>query len=374
MKQLQLVQEGILYRNPNPGHRAVCAYIPNAVVLSETELLCFYRVGQAFYSLDGKIAKLRSNDGGATWREEGLVWDPGNDDASFTYTAPHATRLRDGRLLLIASRYLATEDNLPRFNPVTGGMKPFEIVLFKSEDRGHHWSPPQVLNLGSQVIDPPSSIIELNDGCWFLACETWKMWDDPSLLHLKGAAVFSTDHGKTWGAPVDFPSASDPHRMFSHSRYARMLDGRVCALQWTQSIGGQENYDLHFVVSDTTGRKWSQPQPTGISAQTSWVADMGQGVLAATFTDRNRQNPGIAVALSVDEGKSWDLDNQVMVWDAVGQEYLGIVHKPSYPASHDNIAFGKPNTVRLPSGEVLSSWWCTQACVTYIRYARLAIV
>ena len=27
--------------------------------------------------------------------------------------------------------------------------------------------------------------------------------------------------------------------MFSHSRYTRMLDGRICALQWTQAIGGQ---------------------------------------------------------------------------------------------------------------------------------------
>ena len=62
-----------------------------------------------------------------------------------------------------------------------------------------------------------------------------------------------------------------------------------------------------------------------------------------------------------------------MVWDAVGQEFLGVSRKPNYPASHDNIAFGKPNTARLPGGDILSSWWCTQACVTHIRYARLSV-
>jgi hypothetical protein len=83
--------------------------------------------------------------------------------------------------------------------------------------------------------------------------------------------------------------------------------------------------------------------------------------------------PGIYVVLSEDEGETWDIEHQVNVWDAVGQEFLGVVHKPSYPASHDNIAFGKPNTTRLPDGEIISSWWCTQACVTHARFARLIV-
>ena len=95
--------------------------------------------------------------------------------------------------------------------------------------------------------------------------------------------------------------------------------------------------------------------------------------MAATYSIREGMKPGILVALSEDEGKTWDLEHQVMAWDAVGQEFLGVSHKPTYPASHDNIAFGKPNTARLPGGDILSSWWCTQACVTHIRYARLTL-
>jgi hypothetical protein len=83
--------------------------------------------------------------------------------------------------------------------------------------------------------------------------------------------------------------------------------------------------------------------------------------------------PGIVVALSDDAGQSWDLERQLMVWDAVGQEFLGVAHKPSYPTSHDNIAFGKPNLASLPSGDLIVAWWCTQACITHARYARLAV-
>ena len=91
MKRLEIVDQGVLYRNPHPGHRAICAFLANVVPLGDDEILCFYRLGQAFYSYDGRLARLRSSDGGRSWNEEGLVWDPRNDPAPRTYTAPHAT-------------------------------------------------------------------------------------------------------------------------------------------------------------------------------------------------------------------------------------------------------------------------------------------
>ncbi len=374
MGRLKLLSEGVLYRNPDPGFKAEYAFLPNIVPISKAEVLCFYRTGSAFYSLDGKLAKLRSFDGGRTWTQEESVWDPGNDREPFSYTAPHATRMRDGTVVLIAHRRVFSEPYRPPINPETGGQRPGEVVLFRSADDGRSWSDPYRLDLpGGGVVDTPSQIIELDDGRWFLACEAWKRWDDTSPLHIKGFAVFSDDRGESWTDRIDFPSAFDNDRMFSHSRYTQMLDGRVAALQWTQDVGGQRDHDLHLTVSDETGTRWSQPRPTGIMGQTSWLADLGDGVLAATYTLREGREPGIMVVLSEDGGETWDLENQVMVWDAVGQEYLGVEHRPKYPASHNNIAFGKPNTARLPNGEIISSWWCTQACVTHTRFARLAV-
>ena len=222
-------------------------------------------------------------------------------------------------------------------------------------------------------MDTPTQIIELNNGRWFLACEEWKTWDDAAPLHIRGFAVFSDDNGGTWGDRLDFPSASGKEKMYSHSRYTRMLDGRICALQWTQRIGGQKDLDLHFTMSNETGTEWTYPQPTGIPGQTSWVADLGEGLLAAAYSWRHGMTPGVFVVLSEDGGQTWDIDHQLMVWDAVGQEYLGVEHKPSYPASHDNIAFGKPNLARLPDGSLICSWWCTQACITHARFAKLRV-
>jgi hypothetical protein len=375
MKQLRIVSEGILHRNPNPGYKAECAYLPNVLPLSEAEYICAIRIGSAFYSADGKLTLLRTTDAGKTWIKEGLIWDPKFDTTSYTYTAPHLTRLADGKLTLIARRWDSSDPELPIFNAETGGIRSGEVVLFRSFDSGKTWSAPEVLDLpGAGQADTPSQLIELRNGRWLLACELWKAWADTSPLHLKGFVLFSDDEGKTWKDRVDFPSATDPQRMFSHSRYTQMLDGRVAALQWTQEIGAAKDLKLHFTVSDESGKEWTGPLPTNLEAQTSWVADLGGGTLAATYTRRGGEKPGICVTLSEDGGTTWDLENQVLVWDAVGQEFLGVSHKPSYPASHDNIAFGKPHTVRLPNGEIICSWWCTQACVTHSRFAKLAVV
>lgn len=374
MKRLRLVSEGILYRNPSPGYKAECAYLPNILPLSERDLICILRIGSAFYSVDGKLCVLRSEDGGSTWARAGLVWDPRADRTPYNYSAPHATRLSDGTILLLARRWDGSDPELPIFNPVTGGMRPAESVLFRSIDGGLTWSEPEILDLpGGGLADTPSQIIELNDGRWFLACEQWKGWDDAGPLHIRGFAVFSEDRGRTWKDRVDFPSAADTQKMYSHSRYTRLLDGRIAALQWTQEIGTARDFDLHLAISDETGKRWAAPHPAGINAQTSWLADCGGGMLVATYTRRGRVDPGICVVLSEDGGRTWDLENQVLVWDAVGQEFLGVSHKPSYPASHDNIAFGKPHTARLPNGEIMSSWWCTQACVTHARFAKLMV-
>lgn len=374
MPKAKVLSDGILYRNENPGFKAEYAFLPNILPLSETEALCFYRVGAAFYSIDGRLATLRSTDGGRTWAQEAPVWDPKQDDADYSYSAPHATRLRDGTLLVLTRRVECSDPDRPLFNPETGGHRAGETLLFRSEDDGRTWAGPEIVSLpyGGHP-DTPSQIIELNDGRWFMACEMWKTWDDTSPLHIKGFGLYSDDRGKTWSERVDFPSASNSEKMFSHSRYTQMLDGRIAALQWTQNINATKEFDLHFTVSDESGTVWSDPRPTGIKGQTSWLADMGDGLLVATYTSREGMNPGIRVVVSDDAGKTWDLDNEITIWDAVGQEYLGAVQKPTYPASHDNIAFGKPNSARMPNGEIISSWWCTQACVTHARFARLAV-
>ena len=373
MPRLKILHEGVIYKNPRPGHQAISAFYCNALAISDQELICCTKLGQALYSIDQRLTIQRSIDGGRTWTNEGLVRDPQQDSPPRTYGLGMISRFSDGSMAVVAFRHPAVEKSLDRHNPETGGLPPTEYCLLRSEDDGRTWSEPEPLPFDEPGADLPSPIVELQDGRWFLPCVVWKAWDDPRPLHIKGYGVFSSDKGKTWGDRVDFPSASDKEKMYSHGRYIRMKDGRLCVLQWCQTVGGQENLGLYIEVGDPTGRQWTTPQPTGIPGESSWIGDLGNGLMVASYSFRIGPKPGIKAVLSQDGGKTWDLDSQLQLWDSTGREYLGLVHPPKYPASHDNVAYGMPVTTVLPAGDVLVQWWCTEACVTHCRCARLQV-
>ena len=366
--KLEILDSGIIYKKINPGFKAESAYLPNLVAISENEILCFMRIGSAFFSTDGKIWQFRSLDCGKTWVQEKIIVFDGSD-IDYHYSSPHCTLTSNGELVLLVHR----EKN-PTEVAETYMVDQKQKIIFTSTDKGHNWEGYQIdIPAGEHYIDTPSNIIELNNGSWFLACEEWENMNNDLPIHIKGFGLLSKDRGKNWKSLGYFPSSFDNEKMFSHSRYTKMIDGRIAVLQWAQKIGGQDDLDAHITISDIDAKEWILPKATGIPAQTSWLADMGNGVIVALYTHRTGFTPGIKVLMSTDFGDTWDNEDPLTVWDSVGQEFLGVNNIPDYPKSHDNIAFGKPNLIRTGQKDLIASWWCTQACITHARYARIRL-
>ena len=80
MTKLSIVDSGVLYRNPLPGHQAVIAFGPAIMPLSDAELVCTFKRAEAMYARDGMIHIVRSTDGGRTWNHEGPARDRSRDD------------------------------------------------------------------------------------------------------------------------------------------------------------------------------------------------------------------------------------------------------------------------------------------------------
>jgi len=146
------------------------------------------------------------------------------------------------------------------------------------------------------------------------------------------------------------------------------------ALYWTGNAQFSEFFDLHWNTSDAAGKQWTQPQSTGVHGQSSYPAQVSPGRIAFIYSQREKTDqPGIKVVMSKDGGQTWDLDNQVVVWDAYGQEALGVPRTDTYPTSHDVVAYGAPHLVRLSEDELMASFWCTQSADTHARFCRLRI-
>jgi len=61
-----------------------------------------------------------------------------------------------------------------------------------------------------------------------------------------------------------------------------------------------------------------------------------------------------------------------MLWDASGRDIIGI-KKEGELEQMLGFAFGMPYAKLLSSGDIMSCFWCTSACITHVRWCRLRI-
>jgi sialidase-1 len=372
--KLELLDSGVIYRNPNPGYQYTFACHSHIVQLSPQELLCTYQRGQARDSVDCVMAQARSTDGGKTWTDEGLLRNPKRDKAPYSYHGPVLTRLDGSALVVTAIRIDRSDPDKPLYNEKTGGVLPSDTILLHSKDNGKTWSTPRVLSFPEGLLLTPSCpIVVLKDGVWFLSTDQWHAFDDPGPYRPRTVGLFSTDRGRTWNTPVTFADGSKAGKGHWHGRIIRLRDDRLFTLLWTAKTNGGGDLPLHACYGSADGREWSEPQPTNIPGQTNWPVDLGDGRMVDIYTVRETKPPGFFVTVSKDGGRTWDLDRQLLIWDATGRDKIGVHAPQSYPRSHDTIAYGAPTATVLHNGEILVSFWCTEMSVTQIRYARLRL-
>ena len=136
MPALTVVDNGVMYRNPDPGHRHISALFPHPLELPKGELICAYNRGSALYAADLTFYLARSADGGSTWPGHSLIHDHAQDDRPYSYHDPFLSRMRDGTLLIGGDRE-ATVLAKSKVQPVSGV---FGEVASVTEFRGtEYW-------------------------------------------------------------------------------------------------------------------------------------------------------------------------------------------------------------------------------------------
>ena len=376
MSRLTIVDNGILYINPDPAHHHVSAFFPNMVQLSDREYVCIYQRGDGMYAVNCNVARLRSLDCGATWQDEGFLYEKSGDDRPYSYHCTFVSRFGDARLVVFAFRADRSNPQQPMFSE-TGGVIANEPLLLFSEDGGRTWSGPLVVELPAGLVATPAqSIIELQNGRWFATFDQWPAFEDPGPYRPRMLGFFSDDQGRTWKDMVVVADGATDGKGFWHGRAIRLSDGRLFSLFWsadmTDPTRGPIDLPIHYAYADPTGQAWETPQPTTIPGQTNCPSELADGRLAAIYTWRESRQPGFLVVLSDDGGRTWDLEHQVCVWDTTGWTHIGLESRDRYPRSHDTIAFGAPSLFTTTSGELVASWWCTHASLTHLRWARIA--
>ena len=365
---LEIVDDGVLSRDVRRG-----AYFPSVAVLGDGTLLAAQHVGRGLCSPDNHIEVLRSSDGGAHWDTEGSIHG-GIPDDGWSYRVPMITEVSNGSLVMAATRYQLDNDEM--YNPASEGLKPAQMILYRSEDLGATWLGPEIipnpLPGDRYVCSLSGRLLQLSPNRWMFPFETWKPDGYEGPLDQKAAAIFSSDQGKSWGELSVVADDPEEHYHYGDQMNALLADGRIYTLIWTRTWGTGEDCDVRnrWVLSEDQGRTWSEPQPTNLRGQLCAPIPLSDGRVAAIYNYRHEPQ-GVHVALTEDLS-TFDTQNEVVAFRAAGETMVGKA-VDDFIDKHQKIAFGRPWGVQLPENDLLVYFWCTLDNVTHTRWVRLRL-
>ena len=363
---LEIVDKGVISRQAGRG-----SFMPVITPLSDETYIACQHVGSSLGAGDCIIEVLRSEDEGKSWANEGSIHG-GPPGDGWSYRGPKISEVPDGRLVMTATRFDARgQDEL--FDADSEALQRAEMLLYWSSDRGRSWSEPQVvpvdLDLEKYTWNGAGALLQIAADRWMYPLETWKPEGYQGPPDQKAAAVFSADQGRTWGeftVVADDPTGA---RLWWDQMCCLLPDGRIYTLIWTHKYGTSEDLNNHWVLSEDSGRTWSEPRATNLRGQVCTPIPLADGRVAAIYNYRHDPQ-GIRVAVTEDLS-TFDPETEVTVFDAGAEATLGDPESENFLAEHLLIGFGKPGGVLLPDGDLLTYFWCTVAGVTDTRWVRL---
>ena len=127
----------------------------------------------------------------------------------------------------------------------------------------------------------------------------------------------SRDGGRSWKETREI--ARDPDVDFYETALVRLASGRLVAHMRTVAGGG---FHLYQVTSEDGGETWSKPVKTPIWGFPADLIQLRDGRLLTVYGHR-RQPFGIRACISRDEGRTWDIDREIVLRDDLHSSNLG---------------------------------------------------
>ena len=260
---------------------------PGVALLNSGDLAVVYREGTIHMpEPGGKVSLSRSTDGGRTWLPRVTALDrPGMDDRD-----PSIFQMSGGTLLLTSSDCLCT-----------------------STDFGRTWSPP----LPTPVFGPHGAVEDEDGNIVYGALkrnvqgELTRVGARPIQLEAD-AAYRSKDRGRTWEqagiaayttympGPMDYVWLDEPFMCVVPQRF------------WIFAARVDLDGFARIIRSPDRGKTWEPIIKTPVWGYPQHLLHLRDGRLLMSYGYR-RAPWGVRACLSSDNGKTWDLDNEIVI-------------------------------------------------------------
>ena len=280
----------------------------------------------------GKTQIIRSLDQGKTWsKEETITSTPLDDrDAGIIQTKAGT---------LVVSWFTSTIAIEPNAHPgawdryARHAEKVTQEIrdqwkgnwIRRSEDNGKTWGPP-IRNVGTAPHGP----IELRDGrLLYLGNADWQGRKTMTVEQ-------SADDGRSWTVIGEIPKPADMKAGLYEPHLVETTSGKLIALIRHEPKDRQ----CFLLQSESTdgGKTWTPLHTTGLWGYPPHAIRLQNGWLLVAYGHR-RVPFGERAAISRDEGKTWDVENQVSLVGAPGPD------------------LGYPSSAQLDDGSILTVYY-----------------
>jgi hypothetical protein len=362
---IEVLDTGLVYRNPKPHLRSIHAWHPSIARLDDGELVCAFDLGEAVESLDYATYVSRSADGGRTWAAPSRMFQ----DVSKRRTT-HSVRIRalqDGSLVGLGARFYRDDPEEGLANRANMGLVAMDVILMRSFDRGRSWEGPRVIKppLVGPSFEICHAILELKDGTWLAPMATWKGWDGQAPNGMKAIALVSRNQGETWPQYLDVFDYYREGTISFEQSMVQLSDGRLLAVVWRYHEPSGGTQPTPYALSDD-GQKFSAPRETGLLGQTAKITLLPDGRVFCLY--RRNDQPGLWANTSRIEGDRWVNLESAPVWQGAGS---GMTGKATGADELGSLKFGFPSMTVLPTGEVFAVFWCCEDSVYNIRWYKI---
>lgn len=360
---MQLIDTGIIYRNPIPHIWSRHAYFPSLARLKNGTLVAVFSIGQAFESADLHSYVCFSINEGKTWSDPRELVPRREGWSDFA----RISLLPDGSLIGMIQWHDRHRPDTGLGNPDNQGFTETEFSIVRSIN-GSEWNNPEKVN--EPLIGPSFEmccpILPSRDGKLIFPTSTWKGWEGDSPNGTKAVAFISDDCAKTWSY-MDVMVDPKDEIIYWESRIRQLNDGRLLATAW--AYDSIRNIDLpnQYALGSVNG--FLPPKSTGLCGQTMEPLVLFDGRILTVY--RRTDKPGLWGNLSCIEGDKWTNEKEALLW--TNRQGKLFATNENMIENFNVLRFGAPNGLQLPDGTCLFCFWCVEDHVSNIRLIRVSL-
>lgn len=314
-----------------------CAF-PDIVKLQNGNLIVGFREAPrrkiiSHHDPRSRAVLVRSKDDGKTWGEKIVIYqdEDGTQD-------PSIMQLKDGTMLsnFFKWRFRKNKEELGGFGqicdvsllgfPEGGWTADVGTYVVRSTDNGHSWnkSPAHFEIPCLKAVSTSAPALECNDKTILLPVYAQPVTSGPEKWAIAPSFVMkSYDKGKAWTEPTLVAADPEGKVALEEPTLVQLKSGKTICMMRADSGGGDY---LRQAESFDNGKTWTKFWKTPIMGHPPHLLQLSDGRVLCTYGYRH-QPFGIRACISKDEGKTWDLEHEIIIRDDGLHRDLG------YPSS-----------------------------------------